>query len=415
MNHILLSALRLRVEAILRDKQYKETNLKRFFHTWDHLQEYMDVRHIGFYTEEVGFGFHNDWHKGKPYASLTKRQRERVRHITVLTDVLTRGTISRHCRKKRVFIFEGELGKPFNNFIEYESSTKKQSSLERYKERLNNLYRFLLSKDKKLKDFDMPLAMVFLRQLDQEKSTPDRNNIIMTVRVFIRYLCEKGFLPENQPSKWMSLMAIRYIRIPKIPSVYTLEEVEAMLLSIDRAHPQGKRDYAMVLLAARYGLRISDINGLRFNNLDWERNQISIIQQKTGKRVNLPLSEEVGNAIIEYIRYGRPLIDLPYVFITARAPYKELSGNTLGKSMIEWMRVAGINTATRKHGPHALRHSLATNLLKSQQPLPVISEILGHASTDSTMLYLRVDINLLRQCALDVPFVPSTFYSNLYG
>lgn len=414
MNQILLSDLRLEVEAILRAKQYKESCIKRYSHTWDHMQDYMDTHGINFYTENAGTGFLGEWHKGKPYNVLTSRQKERVRHITVLTDVLTSGTISRHCRTKRVFIFEGGLGKPFNDFIEYESSMKKQSSLERYQERINNLYCFLLERDKKLKDFDMPLAMVFLRQLDQEKSTADRNNIIMTVRIFIRYLCGKGLLPENQPSRWMSLMAIRYIRIPKIPSVYTLEEVEAMLLSIDRAHPQGKRDYAMVLLAARYGLRISDINGLRFNNLDWERNRISIIQQKTGKRMHLPLSEEAGNAIIEYLKYGRPSVDLPYVFITAHAPYKELSGSALGKNMIDWMRGAGINSAGRKHGPHALRHSLATNLLKSRETLPVISQILGHSSTDSTMLYLRVDMNLLRQCALDVPFVPSTFYSNLY-
>ena len=414
MNQISLSDLRLEVEVILRAKQYKESCIKRYSHTWGHMQEYMDAHGINFYTEDAGIGFLAEWHNGKSYNVLTDRQKERVRHITVLTDVVTRGTISKHCRTKRVFIFEGDLGQPFNDFIEYASSMKKGSSLKRYQERINNLYRFLLERDKKLKDFDILLGMVFLRQLDQEKSTVDRNNIIMTVRIFIRYLCEKGVLSENQPFKWMSLMAIRYIRTPQIPSVYTLEEVEAMLSSVDRAHPQGKRDYAMVLLAARYGLRISDINGLRFNNLDWERNRISIIQQKTGKRVNLPLSEEVGNAIIEYLRYGRPPIDLPYVFITAHAPYKELSGSTLGKCMIDWMRVAGINSAGRKHGPHALRHSLATNLLKSREALPVISEILGHSTTDSTMKYLRVDMNLLRQCALNVPFVPSTFYNNLY-
>lgn len=414
MDQILLTDLRIEVEVFLRIKQYKENCIKRYNQTWDHVQQYMDVRGIKFYTEDVGIGFLDEWHKGVAYDMLTHRQQERVRHITVLTDKLIRGSVSRHCRKRRVFIFERELGKSFNDFIEYESFMKKESSLNRYRERLNNLYSFLLLRDKELIDFDIPLAMVFLRQLDMEKSIPDRNNIIMTVRVFIRYLCENNLLPENQPSKWMSLMAIRYIRTPKIPTVYSREEVEAMLLSIDRAHPQGKRDYAMVLLAARYGLRISDINGLRFNNLDWERNQISITQQKTGKRVNLPLSEEVGNAIIEYLRYGRPSVDLPFVFITAHAPYKELSGSALGKNMMDWMRAAGINSAGRKHGPHALRHSFATNLLKSRETLPVISGILGHSSTESTMLYLRVDMNLLRQCALDVPFVSSTFYSNLY-
>lgn len=409
-----LSKLRLHVNAFLCAKQYKEACIKRYNHTWDHLQEFMVTHHLDFYAEEVGDRFLEDWHKGNSYDHLTNRQKERVRHITVLTDVSKTGIISRNCRKKRIFTFEGELGNPFNDFIEYESSVKKESSLQRYKERINNLYQFLLSRGKKLKDFEIPLAMVFLRHLDQEKSIPDRNNIIMTTRIFIRYLCNENLLPENQIIKWMSLLAIRYIRNPKIPSVYTQEEVEAMFSSIDRAHPQGKRDYAMVLLAARYGIRISDIIGLRFNNLDWEHNQISIVQQKTGKGIKLPLSEEVGTAIIEYLKYGRPVIDLPYVFITAHAPYKELRGSLLGKNIMDWMRAAGINTASRKHGPHSLRHSLATNLLKSQESLPVISGILGHTNTDSTMVYLRVDLNLLHQCALDVPFVPSVFYDNLY-
>jgi len=187
MNHILLPDLRLEVEGILRAKQYKESCIKRYSHTWDHMQEYMDTHGINFYTEDAGTGFLAEWHNGKSYNVLTDRQKERVRHITVLTDVLTSGTISRHCRTKRVFIFEGNLGQPFNDFIEYESSMKKESSLERYQERINNLYRFLLERDKKLKDFDVPLAMVFLRQLDQEKSTvvlPEiRNTVKMEITV----------------------------------------------------------------------------------------------------------------------------------------------------------------------------------------------------------------------------------------
>lgn len=81
----------------------------------------------------------------------------------------------------------------------------------------------------------------------------------------------------------------------------------------------------------------------------------------------------------------------------------------------EYMRVAGINNAGRKKGSHSLRHSLATNLLKCNEPMPVISEILGHSTTESTMTYLRVDYDLLRRCALDVPLVPTSFYGNLYG
>ena len=87
-----------------------------------------------------------------------------------------------------------------------------------------------------------------------------------------------------------------------------------------------------------------------------------------------------------------------------------MGSNVLAGNISDWMHVTGINTAARKHDPQSLRHSLATNLLKLNEWLPVISEILGHKSTESTMVYLRVDIDILRQCALDVPFVPFSFY-----
>lgn len=200
----------------------------------------------------------------------------------------------------------------------------------------------------------------------------------------------------------------------KIPSIYTKEEVDAILNAIDRANPQGKRDYAMALLAARYGLRVSDIIGLRFRNIIWDENKIVIVQQKTKKKVTLPLSEEVGTAIIDYLKNGRPNIDLPYVFITVMAPYRELSSNILCANISEWMRSAGINSTGKKRGPHALRHSLATNLLATNNPIPVISEILGHTTTESTTTYTKVSIDMLRQCALDVPFIPSTIYEDIY-
>ena len=131
--------------------------------------------------------------------------------------------------------------------------------------------------------------------------------------------------------------------------------------------------------------------------------------------MTLPLSEEVGSAIIDYIRHGRPDIDLPFVFIKAHAPYGELKATGLAANLADWMRAAGIDSTGRKHGPHALRHSLATNLLGANQPVPVISEILGHSTSESTMVYTRVSVDMLRQCALDVPFVKSSFYDDLYG
>ncbi|WP_244910469.1 site-specific integrase [Caldibacillus thermoamylovorans] len=172
---------------------------------------------------------------------------------------------------------------------------------------------------------------------------------------------------------------------------------------MDRGNPKGKRDFVMVLLAARLGLRASDICGLKFENVHWETNTIHLVQKKTKKKIELPLLTEVGNAIIDYLKFGRPQSDLPYLFLRAGQPYDRLEEPTLHSIVSFYLKQAGIkNIENKKHGPHALRHSLAGILLEKKTPLPVISEVLGHTNTESTKTYLRIDLDTLRQCALDV-------------
>ncbi|HXC25345.1 MAG TPA: site-specific integrase [Gemmatimonadaceae bacterium] len=255
----------------------------------------------------------------------------------------------------------------------------------------------------------------YLARLDATRATADKNNILMTIRVFLRFLCAHTLLQDNREEYWMAFVKARSVRHAKIPSVYSREEVERLIRAIDRGNPQGKRDYTIILLAARYGLRVSDIVGLRHCHLDWTHNRIVLLQQKTGKKVEFPLSEEVGHAIIEYLKFGRPAVNDPYIFLTAMAPYGKLSPAGVHRAITDYMRQADIGFQERKHGPHALRQSLASNLLRLNTPMPAISEILGHAQTETTRSYLRVDLTQLMQCALDVPCVPASFYDNLYA
>ncbi|MDR1716452.1 MAG: tyrosine-type recombinase/integrase [Prevotella sp.] len=414
MNEQSLLELRARVGAFFRAKGYKKNTTVFYDQTWNRLRAFMDVHRLEVYTPKIGEDFLNELHGTLKYNELTDCQKARVRHIEVLNDMLMTGEICRIKRMKPEILFEGELGRPFNDFITVQSAIKVESTIQLYKRRLNPLYLFLKCEGLTIRTMDMHLAIKYVAIIDREKSNYDRDNHIITTRVFIRFLCENNLLQDNRAEKWMSLLKLKQVRGKKIPSVYTQEEVERVINAIDRTSPHGKRDYAMVLLAARYGLRASDITGLRFTSLEWERNRIVVFQQKTGKRVALPLSEEVGSAIIEYLRYARPDIDIPFVFISAQSPYKTLSSGAISISVSRYMRMAGIDSTKRKHGTHSLRHSLASNLLKLNESLPVISEILGHTSTESTKTYLRVDIDQLRQCALDTPFVSSSFYANLY-
>lgn len=179
--------------------------------------------------------------------------------------------------------------------------------------------------------------------------------------------------------------------------------------------PVGKRDYAILLLATRLGLRASDICRLEFDHLDWDHNVIAFIQYKTKKSIELPLLTDVGEAIVNYLRYGRPISGHSEIFLSARPPYRPMFRWGINGVISRIMRESGVDISKRKFGPHAMRHSLASRLLANGVSLPVISESLGHESSLSTMEYLRVDLSSLMKCALDVPPVNSAFYEQKGG
>ena len=160
----------------------------------------------------------------------------------------------------------------------------------------------------------------------------------------------------------------------------------------------------MILLALRLGLRGSDIKGLKLYDINWEQDTITIVQQKTKESIALPLSAEVGFAIVDYLKYARPISKQPYVFLALRAPYNPLPrDNHLHQILNKYIRKAGIIiSADHSHGMHSMRHTLASKLLKQKTPLPVISGILGHRDSDTTAEYLRVDIEQLRSCTLEL-------------
>ena len=206
-----------------------------------------------------------------------------------------------------------------------------------------------------------------------------------------------------------------YKNQPKLPSTYTQDEVSKILGSVDRSLAIGKRDYAVLMLGARLGMRASDISALELKSILWSTNTISFKQFKTGETVVLPLPAEVGEAIIDYIKYARPVAESRFVFLYNKYPNASISSNTVSVLVSTAIRKSGIDVGERRHGSHALRHTLAGLLLKNKTSLPVISELLGHTSIQSSMCYLRIDIESLRQCALDVPPVPESFYTQKGG
>lgn len=190
-----------------------------------------------------------------------------------------------------------------------------------------------------------------------------------------------------------------------LPSVYSPGEVAAIIAAARNAEgPTAKRDLAFMMLASVVGMRAGDIKGLTFGQVSWSERSVSFSQQKTGKRMALPLTEECLLALADYIANERPASDDEHIFLRSVAPHVPLSeGYSIHCFITAAMDAAGVEARGRHHGSHSLRHSAATNMLSSGATYPVLSGILGHECANTTKRYLRVDVEALRPMCLEVP------------
>ncbi len=185
--------------------------------------------------------------------------------------------------------------------------------------------------------------------------------------------------------------------------------------SISRTSNVGKRDYAMVSLCSRLGLRVSDVANLSLKDINWENNSINIIQYKTGNPLTLHLLPIVGNAIIDYLKNSRPKSASDKVFLSCRPPYGEMNPGSVHSAIAIAFRESGVNFGDRHHGGHALRFSLAQRMLDKSIPIPVISETLGHTEVNTTRTYVRIDLTHMMRCVLEVPETSDAFYTQRGG
>ena len=225
--------------------------------------------------------------------------------------------------------------------------------------------------------------------------------IVSCVRLYLRFLFYKCQLDQDLSS---SLPGVCFPERATIPSVWDKELLTQLLDRIDRHSPRGKRDYAIILLACRLGVRSSDIRALNFDHVDWAAETITFTQVKTGMPLRLPLTDEVGNALIDYIKSARPKTQYREVFLSLRPPFKPFSKNAHLHHIVKyWRELAGIHfKSPQRHGLHSLRHSMATHLLEDDVPFSLIADILGHASMTSTMIYAKASVESLRQVALSI-------------
>jgi len=223
---------------------------------------------------------------------------------------------------------------------------------------------------------------------------------LYSLKIFARFLLETGIVKTDIVPLFPN--GHQY-KLANIVSVWKPGNVEKILAAVDRGSPIGKRDYAIILVAARLGLRMIDIFELRLVSIDWLNSRIETVQSKTGQPITLPLPDDVGWALIDYLKHGRPQVDSPYIFLChSKATWGRQMKGSFDTMLAKYIRQARVKLSEgQKHGMHSLRHTLACRLLEAKTPLPVISEILGQISPEAIEKYLKVDVEMLRQCAIN--------------
>ena len=218
------------------------------------------------------------------------------------------------------------------------------------------------------------------------------------LRSVVRHLHRTGRIPTDLTPHIIGPMLYAY---EDVPSTLERSQIAAVLATTqeDRS-PRGLRDYAILQLLATYGLREGEICRLRLDDVDWRAESLRICHTKTNAYSYMPLMVTVGEALLDYLRLGRPQVEVREIFVRSCAPYIAMT-NLYG--MIRGRLAAAGVVPAGKRGPHVFRHARAVEMLRASVPQKIIGDVLGHRSTESTNTYLKLATDDLRAVALEVP------------
>lgn len=243
-------------------------------------------------------------------------------------------------------------------------------------------------------------VLAYVTEARSDHSPRGRAKLITTVmRSMLRFLFWDKMIPTALDGV---IPSIRRWRLTSVPKHLVWEQVRNLIDGIDSTTPLGKRNRAIVLLLAVLGLRSRDVRHLEIGHIAWREGELHIPRTKAGRARQLPLPQEVGEALADYLLKGRPSVQSPYVFVSHTPPYAApLAASSVSTIIRRLLRRLQIDAP--QHGAHLLRHSLATHMVNARVPIKEIADILGHVSINTTAIYTKVDRVRLADVALPFP------------
>lgn len=386
-------------------RSYTIRTVNRYKRVWEHLADFARTQGLpAEYSRELALRFEQAY--GLRDGEVLKLGQQWRRHlvfgIKVLDDFVRTGTICRFVVETTGLRVPVGMHKMLREYEQYARERRylRPTSLAGRMHNIAVFLDFLRTRGLELLDTLQAEDLSAFIQTRTAWKPRTVSRVSSDLRLFLQYLFMRDILTRDLSA---AIPTIRLASNATVPSVWEPELVERLLAAVDRRSPKGKRDYAILLLAARLGLRLGDIKGLTLDHLNWTTSTIEIVQSKTGVPLVLPLIEEVGTAIIDYLRAGRPPVKHRHLFTNLTPPFDPIcESDRLHRVVAYWRELAGIKFKTpQRQGLHSLRHTLATRLLNAQTPFPIISAVLGHASPATTFIYAKADVETLRIAAID--------------
>ena len=235
-------------------------------------------------------------------------------------------------------------------------------------------------------------------QLDRGGSRNWRAHVCSQARGFLGYLYASGAIATDVVR---AVPKVATPRLASLPRAIPWKQVRALIDAVDTSHPDGMRDKAILLLLATLGLRGCEVRSLELGDIRWRSGEIRLARTKTRRERVLPLLAEVGTALADYVLHGRPVVQVPQVFLRHGPRPGAMKANTIIWILRRHLDRAGIRIA--RGGTHTLRHSLATRMVNAGVPIKSVADVLGHAIIDTTAIYTKVDATTLATVALPFP------------
>lgn len=391
-------------KARMIEKGYAQRTIKNYLDVWRHLIDYAEAEGVSSCTDDLiinfakfRYGITDVFHPGTNKEKLYARMLLCLRDITVTDIWVTHRSYRLPNQFKSLSLTEA-----FDEYTNWLIETGlKPGSILLKQQILRDFLAF--SETEKICDICELTVTTISRYLEvrNELSTATKSNIIVTLRGFFRTPKVAVKLPRDLS---INLKVPNTGRYERLPSNYSKDEIRSILSCIDRSEPEGKKDYAVILLAIDTGMRISDIINLKLADINWTTESIEIVQKKTEAFLSITISEALKWALLDYLMNARPKhVRFDNLFLRSVAPFDPyISAGNYYNRLNKYFKTAGVKTEGKHHGMHVMRHNLATRLMHDDVSIAVVSEALGHRYANVTKQYIRVNIDKLRLAALEV-------------